>query len=193
MSLSAIAAPIWNEIAKTQPLATEWGKEMFPLDPEQRLEAASAVKKGRERAGRMPLENSPFPLSRTKTSWRKKLKRKRRLHLKQRSKDMMIPMIHQLKPQIIQAMRDQSPSLYLDLKKTGRLDQYVENLGETMLDEYDREFSQAAFEISQERNHYPHLKTIQLLTEAQNRIWLGILQTYLEFPEETTTESSLES
>lgn len=32
MSLNSIATPIWNEIAKTQQLRTEWGKKAFALD-----------------------------------------------------------------------------------------------------------------------------------------------------------------
>ena len=32
MSLTSIAAPIWNEIAQTQPLKTEWARKAFVLD-----------------------------------------------------------------------------------------------------------------------------------------------------------------
>ncbi len=32
MSLTSVAAPIWNEIAKTQKLKTEWARKTFALD-----------------------------------------------------------------------------------------------------------------------------------------------------------------
>ena len=32
MGLSSVAAPIWNEIAKTQTLKTEWARKAFALD-----------------------------------------------------------------------------------------------------------------------------------------------------------------
>jgi hypothetical protein len=32
MGLSSVATPIWNEIAKTQKLRTEWAKKAFSLD-----------------------------------------------------------------------------------------------------------------------------------------------------------------
>ena len=32
MSLTSVAAPIWNEIARTQPLKTEWARKAFAMD-----------------------------------------------------------------------------------------------------------------------------------------------------------------
>ena len=31
----SVATPIWNKIANTQPLKTDWAKRMFPLEEEQ--------------------------------------------------------------------------------------------------------------------------------------------------------------
>lgn len=39
MSLISVAMPIWNEIAETQELATEWARKAFRLNQEQAAEA----------------------------------------------------------------------------------------------------------------------------------------------------------
>ena len=46
MSLVGIETSIWNEIAKTQPLATRWGKRMFRLNQEQQLAAEEREQQG---------------------------------------------------------------------------------------------------------------------------------------------------
>ena len=38
MSLTSVAAPIWNEIAKTQELKTAWARMAFSLDPAKMAE-----------------------------------------------------------------------------------------------------------------------------------------------------------
>lgn len=38
MSLTSVAAPIWNEIAETQKLATAWARKAFRMDPDQMAE-----------------------------------------------------------------------------------------------------------------------------------------------------------
>lgn len=39
MSLTSVAAPIWNEIAKTQTLKTAWARRVFAMDQEAIAEA----------------------------------------------------------------------------------------------------------------------------------------------------------
>jgi len=39
MSLVSVAAPIWNEIAQTQELATEWARKAFRLGMQEAVEA----------------------------------------------------------------------------------------------------------------------------------------------------------
>ncbi len=55
MSMDSVAAPIWNEIAKTQKLRTQWARERFPMDEEQiskadDQEAKLLLNQGMERA-----------------------------------------------------------------------------------------------------------------------------------------------
>ena len=38
MSLNSIATPIWNEIAETQELKTEWARKAFSLDHEEQVQ-----------------------------------------------------------------------------------------------------------------------------------------------------------
>ena len=54
MSLTSVAAPIWNEIAKTQKLKTAWARKAFAMDAEAMSE----------------LENSEYLAAKEKTnSW----------------------------------------------------------------------------------------------------------------------------
>ena len=39
MSLTNVAAPIWNEIAKTQDLKTEWAKKAFAMTADEMVQA----------------------------------------------------------------------------------------------------------------------------------------------------------
>lgn len=41
MSLTSVAAPIWNEIARTQKLKTEWARKSFLLNGEEMAELES--------------------------------------------------------------------------------------------------------------------------------------------------------
>ena len=41
MSLTSVATPIWNEIAKEQSLASQWARRAFKLDPDRMAELDS--------------------------------------------------------------------------------------------------------------------------------------------------------
>jgi len=103
----------------------------------------------------------------------------------------MIPTNKQLERQIRRAMEDQAPGLVRELKSSGKEQEYVEGLAEEMLDEFDTEMSRVV--LTPVPKSLGYLERIQRLTEAEGLIWHGILQTYLEWPEEPTTESSPES
>ena len=41
MSMTSVATPIWNEIAKTQKLKTKWARKVFKMEPDQMAEEES--------------------------------------------------------------------------------------------------------------------------------------------------------
>ena len=107
----------------------------------------------------------------------------------------MIPSEKQLSRQVSQFLKDRAPRQYRQLQTSGQLEQHCQEMAEQMLEEFDAEMGRAITDLNQlvRQKEFPHQDRVQFLNEAQRRIWETILQTYLESPEETTTELAMAS
>ena len=86
MSLNSVATPIWNEIAETQELRTEWGKMAFRLDHEKQVdlveqEYEALLKRGvSEEAAKAVMDMKPLLLENLAIS--RHIQRTESLHLR---------------------------------------------------------------------------------------------------------------
>ncbi len=99
----------------------------------------------------------------------------------------------QRRKMIEQALKDQAPQTYRELKQAKALEEFLEERDAMMMDTFDRIESELTDNLSQEiQNDY--LRHLQALTSAQNRAWEETMATWLEFsdpePEPEQTMSS---
>ena len=60
MSLNSVATPIWNEIARTQELKTEWARKAFSLNGEQMVKLVNREYEELKAAGVSPEVSKAF-------------------------------------------------------------------------------------------------------------------------------------
>lgn len=93
---------------------------------------------------------------------------------------------------IEQAIKDQAPQMYRELKQSARLTAFVQERNDLMMDTFDT----LVFELSKVPSgmNPTYLEQVQRLTSARNRAWEETMATWLEFsdpqPESEPTMSS---
>lgn len=84
---------------------------------------------------------------------------------------------------IEQALKDQAPRLYRELKKAGHLPQFLQERDDLMMDTYDQIYAELKTSVLQP-SQKEYLPRLQALTSAQNRAWEETMATWLEFSDE---------
>ena len=91
---------------------------------------------------------------------------------------------------IEQALQDKNPPMYQQLKKSGKLQEFLDNQEEGMMESYEEASAEEEHQILRKNPPPGYQETVQQLNMAQNECWHEAMQNWLEFP---TTESNPET
>jgi hypothetical protein len=92
---------------------------------------------------------------------------------------MRMPPQTKLEAMIRQAMMDKAPSMYRELKKSGKLQEVIQ----TRVDQADEMYNPMAASSPAAMSDEPDtLKRLQMVTELENRHLKEVLETVMDFP-----------
>ena len=93
---------------------------------------------------------------------------------------------------IEQALKDKAPKTYRQLKSAGKLQDFVKDQDEQMMESYHSGEVEAIMHLPEPKDY---LENLQNQVRAKSRLWEETLATYLEFsdPEEEESKTPLKS
>jgi E3 ubiquitin-protein ligase DOA10 len=86
------------------------------------------------------------------------------------------------------ALQEKSPSLYNELKRTGKLSEFLRQRERDLMQNYEEENNKLLDKQAREGKGFEGVKEYNM---AEYLLWKDVLETWLEFPE--TTESPMAS
>ena len=90
---------------------------------------------------------------------------------------------------IEQAMKDQAPKMYAQMKESGRLQAFLENYDDQMMESYEEATTEVTTNAIGPKGPKDYMETVQQITMGNNRAWEETLATWLEFQDPPTTGS----
>jgi hypothetical protein len=88
---------------------------------------------------------------------------------------------------IEQALKDQAPKSYRELKQAGKLKEFLLDHDREMIAAFDEAQYAAHMALPPQTNDF--LETVRLITAADNRAWAETLSTFLEFSDPSEEET----
>ncbi|OPY60153.1 MAG: hypothetical protein A4E57_04540 [Syntrophorhabdaceae bacterium PtaU1.Bin034] len=82
---------------------------------------------------------------------------------------------------IEQALKDQAPRKYRELKKSNKLQEFLEDYEQQMIESYNEAESELSSQVIGPKGPEDYMERAQALEMGMKRIWEETLETWLEF------------